>query len=113
MLINGFILGTMTLCGFWIIYTKMPARFKAFFLKHPLLTEICTLLGTYALHISFGSGATVLLSAAICSIETSMLITIANDPELCEAAKAGIARITAAKAAAVASLKNFLCSKKA
>jgi hypothetical protein len=62
-------------------------------------------IGTYIL---FGGGPTVLLAAAISSIETSILLAIANDPELSVAVSAVMARAILLKKQLINMTKSVL-----
>lgn len=79
---SAFFLSIVTSVAFYILYTKMPYRFRKLLLDHPLATEVGATVATYWLHASFGGGLTALFAAAMVTLQTSILLAIAKDPEL-------------------------------
>ena len=111
MITSALLLGTVTAVAFYILYMKMPHRFRKFLLDHPVATEIGATVATYWLHASFGGGLTALATAAFVTLQTSILLSIARDPELSAALTQLIGRIQALKGGAVESLRKLLVAK--
>ena len=80
-------------------------------LDHPLATEIGATIATYWLHTSFGGGLTALFAAAMVTLQTSILLSIAKDPELSTALIQLMKRVQALKGGAVNSIRKLLVEK--
>jgi hypothetical protein len=86
----------------------MPHRFKAFLQKHSVATDVGAALATYWLHASFGGGLTALMAAAFVSLQTSMMLAIARDPELSEACTALMKKAVGIRGAALKGMRALL-----
>ncbi len=108
MITTALILSVSTLAAFYVLYQKMPHRFKAFLIKHSTATDIGAALATYWLHASFGGGITALAAAGMVSLQTSMMLAIARDPELSEACSSLMKKITSLRGVAVQGMRKML-----
>lgn len=84
MITTAFILGSVTMLGFWMLFIKLPKPIKDWMLKHTLATDIIACVGTYWFHAMFGSGPTVLFAAGFAALYSSIMLAIAKDKELSE-----------------------------
>lgn len=64
MIIEGFLLGTVSFISLATVYHKMPQRFKDFCVKHSLMTDILSTLGTYLTLGSISSSVVAAFAAA-------------------------------------------------
>ena len=110
MLLDGIVLGTMSVAGGYLLWRKMPPRARAMAIKYNLTTDIVVSLGVYFL-IAPGT-VTGITAAAWAGILTSMLLHVAAHPdeyawmsEGIEEAKKGCGSLLGAVKEAVASGK--------
>ena len=82
MLTSGLSLAVLTCSGFYLIYTKLPARIKQWMVKHSLITDITACVLTYTL---FGGTITALFAAAFTGIIISILLALLNNEVTAEA----------------------------
>lgn len=76
MLTSGLALAILTSTGFYLIYMKLPARVKAWMVKHSLLTDFVACVLTYML---FGGTVTALFASAFVGIIISIMLAILNN----------------------------------
>lgn len=76
MLVNGFILATLTVSGFYLIYRKLPMRLRRFMEKHSLMTDIVACVLTYIL---FGGTLVALFASAWVGIMISILLALVQN----------------------------------
>lgn len=111
MITTAFILGTVTILGFWILYLKMPQPIKDWIMRHPLATDVIACVGTYWFHAMFGSGPTILFAAGFAALYTSIMLAIAKDAELSDAIMAFSGKAKGFKPVIINFLKSVLVSK--
>lgn len=78
MISQAIALSLVTFGGFFIIYSKLPAKVKEFIKNHSLLTDITTLGAAYVL---LGGTLTALFAAALVGLITSTALYIGNNKE--------------------------------
>lgn len=110
MIVTAFFLATATVAGFTILYTKMPNGVKKYLKDHSLMTDIIACVATYWLHAFFGGGATVLFAAGIASLETSVLLSIAKDPEMSAATSLLVKKMNEFRTRVMDSVRKALVS---
>lgn len=78
MIVDAFILASVTGAGFYLIWTQLPIRIKAWLMNHKLFTRICCAIGTYTL---LGGTLTALFAAGFLDLMVGTILNILNDPE--------------------------------
>lgn len=73
MLTTGFMLGCLTVGGFYLIYRKFPHRLKRYLCERPLLSDLVAAIFTYIL---FSGTIIGLFAAAFAGIIVSILLAI-------------------------------------
>ena len=78
MIVEGMLLGTITMTGFAFTYKKLPGRVKRFIVRHPLLTEVVMVVTFYEI-----MGMTVIahVAAAVMTLQAMALLHIARNPD--------------------------------
>lgn len=64
MIIEGLLLGTVSFISLATVYHKMPQRFKDFCVKHSLMTDLLSTIGTYLTLGSISSSVVAAFAAA-------------------------------------------------
>lgn|SRR5574343_1510140 len=104
MFTNAFLLGTLSVAVFTLLYSELPRRIRNILKKHYLATGLIVKLLTYLL---MGGGFTVLLAAAIACIETSILLSIMKDEELSRLCSKLVDKLVSLKDKTVELIKDF------
>ena len=78
MLIDGFILGTITFFGWAFAFSQMPKGVRDFFAQHNFLTDALVILGTY---YTLGGTIVALFAAAFLGIFFESFTYILRNPE--------------------------------
>lgn len=79
MLVDGIILGTMSVAGGYLLWRKMPPKARAVAIKYNLTTDVVISLGVYFL---IAPGTVTGMTAAVwAGILTSMLLHVAAHPD--------------------------------
>lgn len=71
MLTTSFLLGSLSVLGFYLIFRKMSPRTRGFFTKRPVMTDLITAIVTYVI---FAGSVTGLLAAAFAGIIVSVML---------------------------------------
>lgn len=79
MVTTGFLLGALSLGGWFIIYKKLPRTMRNFLVKRPLFTDAVAAILTYVL---FQGTIIGLFAAAFCGLLTSAFLAIGKNPIL-------------------------------
>ncbi len=74
---DALVLAVLSTVGFVMTYKKLPRKIRRFLAKHGVITDILTFVLTY---FTLGGSLTALTAGAMVAIFTSMLITIAENP---------------------------------
>jgi len=74
-ILEAAILGSGSAAGFGLTYTRLPAAFKDFCLRHPLLTDV---IATYMTYEILGGTLTALMAAGFVSVLVSVLLYVFN-----------------------------------
>ena len=78
MLVDGIMMGTISVAGFGFVYSAFPDRVKEFILKHNLATEVFVAWGTYVVHAGTGTG---IVAAGWAALLCSVWLRIQRNPE--------------------------------
>ena len=71
MLLEATVLGTASLVGFGLTWTRLPKGIKQYCIEHPLITDI---VATYATYEVLGRGTTALIGCGIVSVVVSLIL---------------------------------------
>ncbi len=104
MFTNAFLLGSLSVAAFTLVYLELPRRIRTILKKHYFATGIIVKILTYIL---MGGGFTVLLAAAIACIETSIVLSVMKDEELSNLCARIIKKLTVLKDQTIASIKDM------
>lgn len=108
MLLNGAILAGITTLCYGLIYNKLPRKIKRWIIERSLFTEISATALTYFIHISFGTGVTVLISAIFTGLMTSICLAVARDAELSAAFQQLLKKLGGMKDGLIKILKDVM-----
>jgi hypothetical protein len=78
LILNGFILASVTVTGFYVIWKKFPRKIRKFLEKHSLMTDLIACLLTYSF---LGGTLTALFASAIVGLMVSMLLEISQNSD--------------------------------